>query len=135
MGTIGLSALLEPPLIESLGVRGALLTTGALLPLLALLTWRSLAAIDAETAPPGEELVLLSRVPIFAPLPASTLEHLARSLAPLHVAAGAEVFRQGEPGDRFYIVRDGDVEVVADGRVLATLGHGGYFGGSRSSGL
>ncbi len=128
VGTIGLGAILAPLLIESFGVRGALLATGALLPLLALLAWRSLAAIDAETAPPGEELVLLSRVPLFAPLPASTLEHLARSLAPLHVAAGTEVFRQGEPGDRFYIVRDGDVEVVADGRVLATLGPGGYFG-------
>jgi MFS family permease len=126
--TIGIGAVLAPVLIDAFGIRGALAATGALLPLLAVLAWRPLNAIDAETAPPGDELDLLRNVPIFAPLPASTLEHLARSLVPVQVAAGDEVFHQGETGDRFYVVRAGEVEVSADGQTLTTLGPGGYFG-------
>ena len=36
--------------------------------------------------------------------------------------------RQGEPGDRFYIVAEGEVEVVVDGRVVRTEGAGDHFG-------
>jgi CRP-like cAMP-binding protein len=51
-------------------------------------------------------------------------------LARVSVAAGEEIVRQGEPGDRFYIVEAGAVEVVDedDGRVVNTLGSGAAFG-------
>jgi CRP-like cAMP-binding protein len=38
------------------------------------------------------------------------------------------VFEQGERGERFYIVESGRAEVVLDGRVVDTLGHGNCFG-------
>jgi CRP-like cAMP-binding protein len=38
------------------------------------------------------------------------------------------VFRQGEPGDYFYIVQSGRAEVILDGRVVRTLGNGECFG-------
>lgn len=45
------------------------------------------------------------------------------------VAAGAEVFRFGEPGNSAYVVESGRVEVLAaDGRPLAQLGVGALFG-------
>ena len=36
--------------------------------------------------------------------------------------------REGEPGDRFYVVASGEVEVAAAGKPLRTLGPGEYFG-------
>lgn len=45
------------------------------------------------------------------------------------IAAGAEVFRFGEPGESAYVVESGRVEVLAaDGRPLALLGVGALFG-------
>ena len=38
------------------------------------------------------------------------------------------VIRQGDVGDRYYVVESGDVEVVGNGRVVATLGPGEGFG-------
>ena len=43
------------------------------------------------------------------------------------VAAGEVVIREGEVGDRFYIVDHGQLEVVGPG-VRATAGAGDYFG-------
>jgi NADH dehydrogenase len=45
-----------------------------------------------------------------------------------HFEPGQEVFRQGDVGDRVYIVLCGRADVVRDGRKIATLGRGDYFG-------
>ena len=36
--------------------------------------------------------------------------------------------RQGDPGDRFYVIASGEVEVSVDGRPQATQGPGEHFG-------
>lgn len=128
VGTIGLGAVLVPPLIAALGERGALLATGALLPVLAALYWRRLAAIDKEAPPATRELALLRAIPLFAPLPVPTIEHLARSLVPVRVEAGQAVLRQGEAGDRFFVIGSGRAAITADGRSLRTLEAGDHFG-------
>lgn len=128
VGTIGLGAVLVPPLIAALGERGALLATGALLPVLAALYWRRLAAIDKEAPPATRELALLRAIPLFAPLPVPTIEHLARSLVPVRVEAGQAVLRQGEAGDRFFVIGSGRATITADGRSLRTLEAGDHFG-------
>jgi MFS family permease len=128
VGTLGLGAILAPVLVALLGVRTALVVVGALLPVLAVLSWARLRAIDEDAAVPERELELLRSLPLFAPLPAATLEHLAARLERVSVAAGEEVTRQGQPGERFYVVADGELGVSIDGRVVATLGSGEHFG-------
>ena len=128
IGTIALGSLVTPALISGLGTRGALVATGLLLPVAAVLCWRRLDAIDAAAPRLERELALLRSVAIFSPLPPPTLEQLAHSLEPVSVTAGTEVVRQGEPGDLFYIVAEGEVEVMVDGRVVRTEGAGDHFG-------
>jgi MFS family permease len=126
--TLGLGAILAPLLISGLGIRGALIATGALLPILAALLWRRLVALDDEAPAPIEELALLREIPLFRPLPPPVLEQLASSLIPVKAAPGDAIIREGEPGDRFYVVRSGEVEVSSGGETVATLGPGDYFG-------
>jgi MFS family permease len=127
VGTIGLGAALAPALIAWLGIRWSLVVTGAFLPVLAALTWRRLVQIDAESSAP-ETLPLLTALPVFAPLPAPQLERLASQLEPVDVAAGTEVVRQSEPGDRFYVVERGRFRVTVDGSPAGELGPGDFFG-------
>jgi MFS family permease len=128
ISTFGLGGLLAVPLVDWLGADGALIVAGAFLPVLALLTGSKLLRLDAAAEAPGPELSLLRSIPIFAPLPGTPLEHLAARLVPLRVDAGTVVVKQGDSGDRFYVVVEGEVEVAVDGAVVSELGPGGYFG-------
>jgi hypothetical protein len=126
--TVALGSLLAPILVDAFGVRTALIATGAVLPVLAVLTWRRLVAIDEAAAVPTRELELLRALPMFAPLSPPTLEYLAGRLRPRSAAAGQTIFREGDPGDDFYVIADGRVEVSIDGRAARELGPGDYFG-------
>lgn len=128
-GTTGLGAVLTPFLIDWLGLQGALVAVGLFSPAMVLLLGPRLVRIDAAaTAPEEGELRLLRAIPIFAPLPGTTIEHLAARLAPLRFETGTEIIRQGDPGDRFYLVAEGEVEVTADGKPVSMLHPGEYFG-------
>jgi MFS family permease len=126
--TIGLGALVAPLLLDWLGTRGALIVAGALLPLLVIPAWPRLTGIDRAARVPEEQLELLGANPIFAPLPQPTLEQLAESLEELRVEPGRVVVRQGETGDRFYLVREGALRVSINGRDVQTLRPGDSFG-------
>ena len=125
---VGIGSILAPVLIDEFGVRHALIVAGVLLPVLAVIFRSRLAKIDASVTVPEAELTLLASTPIFAPLPVTTLEKLASRLTLVSVPTGTEVVRQGDAGDRFYLIADGEVEVVHDGAHVATLGPGQYFG-------
>jgi hypothetical protein len=126
--TVGLGALAAPLLLNWLGTRGALITAGALLPLLVVPAWPRLNAMDRAARVPLERLAILQANSIFSPLPEPTLEQLAEGLEEVDAPAGKEVVRQGEPGDRFYLVKDGALEVYIDGKLVQTLGPGDSFG-------
>ncbi len=57
----------------------------------------------------------LSRVELLAGLPGEQLSLLASRLAREEVEPGATVVREGEPGDRFYIVLSGMLNVSQEG--------------------
>ena len=126
--TFALGAIIAPILIDALGIRGALIVAGAVSPALAILGLGLLAKVDRSLTVPTVELERLRAIPMFAPLPAPTLEQLASSLSRVSAGAGDTVFRQGDHGDRFYVVDSGEVEIEIDGREVNVLGPGEYFG-------
>ena len=44
------------------------------------------------------------------------------------MAPGEEVFRQGDHGDSFYVIDQGEADMIGDGRLICTLGPGDCFG-------
>jgi len=128
MGGLALGSLLTPALVSLFGARWAVVSIGALLPLAVLLTIRQLVAIDRKTPAPVVEIALLRSLPLFSPLAAPALEGLAHGLAGFDAPAGIDVVREGDPGDRFYVVADGELAVTREGRPLRTIGRGEGFG-------
>ncbi|MGH2397781.1 MAG: cyclic nucleotide-binding domain-containing protein, partial [bacterium] len=76
---------------------------------------------------------ILSGVPLFSTLPASETKHLQKTLRRSEIPANSILFHEGERGDRFYVVVDGQVDIVqalgtADERLVGVRGPGEYFG-------
>jgi MFS family permease len=129
LASMGIGAALAPALISVLDIDGALIATGILMPALVLVAWVPVSRIDAAAEPPKpDELRVLTSVPIFTPLPGASLESLATRLVPLRVDPGTVIVKEGDPGDRFYILAEGEVAVSADGASLPDVQAGGYFG-------
>jgi CRP/FNR family cyclic AMP-dependent transcriptional regulator len=53
---------------------------------------------------------------------------IADTLEEEEVTAGREIIREGEIGDRLYVVVKGDYEVLKGGQVVASLGERSVFG-------
>ena len=117
-------AVIAPVLVTAFGIRGALGISGAILPIAAVMVWPWVTRLDHAAVVPERELGLLRGVPMFALLPLNAIERLAGSLVPVSYAAGETVMREGEPGDRFFIVASGSVDVSQGGRSLRTSGPG-----------
>ncbi len=117
VGALGLGALLAPALIAVVGIRGALIAAGLALPLLTALCWPKLRVVDAGAAVPDDQLAAVRGVPFLSTLPLPAIEALAMGLERLELAAGEVLFEEGAPGDRFYIVTEGAVEIDLPDRV------------------
>ena len=124
VGSVGASAL-----VAAFGIKTALIVAGALMPAAVLVTWRHLLAIDAEApAPDAAALALLRRIPIFAPLSAPAIERVMAHLVAVEAGPGDVIIRQGDAGDRFYVVAEGQAEVTIDGSPVTDRTTGDYFG-------
>lgn len=126
--TVAAGSVATPWAFDALGLRDGLLVVGAIAPLSVLLSWAWLRRLDTSMVDRDQDVALLRAVPMFAPLPLPALEHLARALEPVEVAAGTDVVVEGEPGEQFFLVESGRAEVLGDGRSLAALGPGDTFG-------
>lgn len=121
-------SLLAQALIAIGGVETALIGLGAVLALLAVGGYRSLRLADAHSEVPVVEMSLLMGLPMFAPLPPVTLEAVARSAERIAVADGEPVITQGDPGDTFYAVSEGEFDVEMSGAFVRTARRGDFFG-------
>ena len=72
--------------------------------------------------------MFIRKVPVLSGLSHAVLEDLASRMTLEKVLDGTAVVTQGEVGDRLYIVKEGEAEVVAQGQELATLSKNDYFG-------
>lgn len=74
----------------------------------------------------------LMKCPLFANQPPSTLAEIADMMEYERHHAGSIIIRQGDPGDKFYVIRSGQAEVIVDDgklrKIVATLGAGDFFG-------
>ena len=120
IGSMGLGSLAAPVVLHILGTRGTLIAFGAILPVVAVAFWPRLRRLDGSASPLVQ---LLRGVEIFAPLPLPALEQLAHSLSTVRLLAGAIVITAGEPGDKFYIVAEGEGEIAGN-----SFGPGSSFG-------
>ncbi|HSB38037.1 MAG TPA: cyclic nucleotide-binding domain-containing protein, partial [Gaiellaceae bacterium] len=128
MGALAVGSLVTPALVALAGARWAVAGTGLLLPLAVLAGARRLADIDRRAPVPVVEIALLRSLPLFAPLGAPQLEGLAHGLVETRAVAGEAVVREGEPGERFYVVAEGELDVSCAGREVRRLGRGEGFG-------
>jgi MFS family permease len=128
MGAEGLGAASAAVLIVWLGAEWTFVICGALLPLAAFALRMKLRAVDVGARVPANDLDLLRGTALFEPLPPLALERLARNSVPVQVASGAVVIREGDVGDRVYVIAEGETEVTSAGRHVARLGPGTYVG-------
>ena len=120
--SIGVGAILTSVLVDQTGVRAALVTVGLLCPLLAVVSWKRLRGMDRSIGVRDVDIDMLHGVPMLSVLPLPAIEQLARGVEPVDVPAGQAVFRQGDVGDRYFVIESGVAEVIGDGRLVASLG-------------
>ncbi|MCK5799084.1 MAG: mechanosensitive ion channel [Deltaproteobacteria bacterium] len=72
----------------------------------------------------------LGQVPFLVPLSSEEKRTLAGRLRHVHFAVGERIIREGDKGDSFYIIAEGEVSVRVgrQGREVAALHGGDYFG-------
>lgn len=126
--SIAAGAALAPLGVAVLGRSGALVATGALLPAAGLLGWRWLRRLDATALLPGPHLSLLRGVPTLRLVPLPALEALSRGAEEFALPLGSTIVREGDRGDRFYVVFSGQVLVTRGQREVRRLGPGDSFG-------
>src|SRR5512136_92060 len=76
---------------------------------------------------------IISNIPLFTSLPGDELEHLARSLRPRAIPEQTLLLREGGLDDHFYVLLEGQVEIIkalgTDAeRLLGLLGAGSLLG-------
>ena len=128
LGSEGLGALLAPALVGLFGIRPALILAGLPLPLTIVSSLPRLRKADLAAAGRGLVVSLLHGVHALHSLDMASVEDLAARARRIEVAAGIEVVRVGEPGDDFYVIAEGEAEVLLAGFRVARLTPGAGFG-------
>lgn len=125
---VALGSALTPVAIALLDLEGAMIATGLLLPVVAVLSWRSLVDLDERLAVRDAEIGVLRETVMLRLLPVPSIEYLASRARTRSIPAGTSVFRQGDPGDSFFVIAAGEAEVIGDGVPVRVEGPGDCFG-------
>ena len=108
--------------------QGAFVVLGLLLPVAAIAGWPMIRAADISAYVPEVEVGILERVAMLRLLDPPALEALALGSHVEEVEEGRVVIRQGDAGDRVYVIDAGRYDVIADGHLVNTLESGDIFG-------
>ena len=75
-----------------------------------------------------DEIRVLRHAPMLSELPIPSIEHLATRLRRVTLPPGGIMLEQGETGGGFFVILEGEAEIVGDDAILGTLGPGDSFG-------
>jgi MFS family permease len=137
LAAISLGAFLMPLLLGAFGLTAALLVMGIAIPTLTLLAYPGIRALDSQAlgklAILAPRIEVLQRLDIFAGANRAALERLAAASVEEKVETGTVIIREGDEADDFFVLIDGEVDVVAAGEAgvehaLGTLSPPNYFG-------
>ena len=76
----------------------------------------------------GKYVEHLTKVPMFEACSRKELQLIGRLAEDVKVKEGRELVREGSAGREFFVIVDGKANVSRNGRKVATLGPGNYFG-------
>jgi MFS family permease len=93
------------------GADGAIAGTAAIMPAVLVVALPVILRTDAHADVPIVQIGLLRAMALFRPLPPPELEGLARVMEPASANAGEVLMTEGEPGDIFYLIAGGELEV------------------------
>jgi CRP/FNR family transcriptional regulator len=71
---------------------------------------------------------MLKRVPLFAGLDNKELDEIATSMRERRFKAGDTVTQEGAGGVGFFVVQEGQADVMVGGEAKGSVGPGDYFG-------
>ena len=116
MAGVGVGSGIAGVLTRTFSIPTALAIVGGGLVVLTVPTIPGLRRIDHAAVVPERQFSLVRGLAMFAPLPRTELERVARQLTRIVTPTGADVVVQGETGDRFYVIDAGAFDVIVDGR-------------------
>src|SRR5258706_15715703 len=92
--------------------------------------WRPLGPTVGRIVMVGRDTYLehLASVPLFAACSQKDLQRIARASDEVQIPEGRTLVKQGDVGRECFVLVDGKVKVERNGRKVATLGPGAYFG-------
>jgi MFS family permease len=123
-----IGGLLASALIDRLGVPGAFVVAGAILPVAAVLVLPSMRRAESLADPDEARSRLLRADPLLSTLSISIIEELATALRPVDFQAGDYLIREGEAGHVYLILAAGEAEVSQGGAHLQRVGPGDGVG-------
>jgi len=127
IGSMALGSILMPLMITMIGLHWSLALLAIVIVALVLPSMVRLRRLDVSLRAP-EGLELLRQLALFAPLELKSLELVARRLVRVEVPAGDVVIREGDEGDRFYVIESGRAAASYQGELLRSMGPGEPFG-------
>ena len=78
--------------------------------------------------PPDKKIQHLADTWLFSSCSQRELTQISRACDEVEVKAGKELITQGSLGREMFVVRNGQATVKRNGRKVASVGAGGYFG-------